>query len=252
MPRVLLGMPGYSPQVHFDAARAFFLPTRRETTELQVDLLRHQSSLLAGTFNGLWASALNRMEREDPPIEYFAMLHSDIAPVDGWLDDLYAELLACGADVLAAVVPIKDQRGLTSTGIERDDIWHPRRITLKELELLPETFTDADVGGELLLNTGCWICRLGNWAKLVHFTIQDDIVRHPETGLWRAVVQPEDWDFSRKCRTLGLKLAATKKIRLNHFGEVGWASYAHPYGWDYDTQNCRSEEMQPMEGGDDP
>lgn len=33
---------------------------------------------------------------------------------------------------------------------------------------------------------------------------------------------PEDWNFSRQCHALGVKVAATQKLTLIHYGRMGW------------------------------
>lgn len=143
-------------------------------------------SLLAESFNAHWKTALN-MQLAGKPVLYFAMLHDDIVPEDFWLDKLLDELERTGADIISAVVPIKDARGLTSIAIDDpDDPWATyRRLTMKEVHGLPETFTAQDClnaglsGGvlrPLLLNTGCWACRMDRpWRHKVHFEIHNAI-----------------------------------------------------------------------------
>ncbi len=46
-----------------------------------------------------------------------------------------------GADVIATVVPIKDNRGLTSTGLQDPDTLQIRRLTMTEVFRLPVTFS---------------------------------------------------------------------------------------------------------------
>ena len=71
-----------------------------------------------------------------------------------------------GADVVSTVLPIKDRRGVTSTAIDDpEDEWTPlRRLTMREVHRLPETFSaQADCGypnNALLVNTGCFVLDL--------------------------------------------------------------------------------------------
>ena len=214
-----LGMPGYG-EVTAAAARAFSRASRQD--DKRISHQYNEGSLLASNFNRLWVSALNAV-RMGKCIEYFAMQHADIAPQDWWLDRLVAELEANDLDMLGVVAPIKDSHGLTSIALDRPDgdTWRPlSRLTMAEVRSLPPTFTSANVGHPLLLNTGLWVCRFDpRWVSKVHFEINDRIVQTPD-GEYHAQVEPEDWFFSRLCHELGLRIGATRKIRLDHRGSV--------------------------------
>ena len=163
----------------------------------KVTCVEHGGSLLAQTFNSFWCSALCLQEAGEE-ITHFAMLHDDIVPESGWLELLYEEIEACGADVLSAVVPLKDSYGLTSTAISGPDnpFIRERRLSLEEVYRLPETFTIEDTGyldRMLLANTGCWICKFDRpWRKeedengdlKVFFTINDRIRRREDKRLY--------------------------------------------------------------------
>lgn len=183
-------------------------------------------SLLASNFNALWCGALNAVH-EGEKIAYFAMLHDDLGLQDFWLDDLIAELERCNLDVLGVVSPIKDVRGMTSVALHNPgDNWRPKcRLTMTEVHQLPETFTSADLGYDLLINTGCWVCRFDmSWAPLVHFTINDRIVIDSKTGRYEAQVEPEDWYFSRLLHELNLRVGATRRLPVQHRGELDFTS----------------------------
>src|SRR6185369_4047614 len=100
------------------------------------------SSLLCDNFNQFWALARNNYEAGC--IDGFAMIHADVEAEGGWLDILHEEMLAVGADLISARIRIKDGRGFTSTALDLEDPWRPRRLTQKEFARLPATFTDAD------------------------------------------------------------------------------------------------------------
>src|SRR5689334_16752230 len=87
-------------------------------------------SLLALMFNLLWCRALN--QRAGRGWTHFAMHHSDIEAPAGWADTLVDEMERVGADVLSCVVPIKDNRGLTSTGWQDPHTRRIRRFTMAE------------------------------------------------------------------------------------------------------------------------
>jgi predicted O-methyltransferase YrrM len=201
------------------------------------------SSLLGNSFDSHWATALN-FQASGQPVTHFAMLHSDIVPQDWWLDQLLHDLQEAKADVCAAVVPIKDARGLTSTAIDNpNDGWDVlRRLTLQEVARLPEVFTAADCGypdNLLLANTGCWVCDFTRpWRFRVNFEIRNRIVyktkegevldpsrfyrTYPPDGKWQTQVRPEDWEFSRKVGRLGGKVICTRRVKLTHPGELPW------------------------------
>jgi SAM-dependent methyltransferase len=180
--------------------------------------VRPESSVLTEAHNQGWAAALNMSPR--PAI--FAQQHADISAEPGWLDTLIEELATHNAGLIAAVVAIKDARGLSSTSVY-DPAWRThRRITMRELQGLPETFSVSDIpwappGAILLNNTGLWACRFGDWCEQIVFTIRDFILRSPE-GEYASTFWPEDWNFSQDAARLGVKVMATRKIAVDHFG----------------------------------
>lgn len=224
--RAFLGMPSYGDMTA-GAALGFFraslgrVMVDGQEQALVVDRVHRAGSLLANIFNGLWCSCINT-HRNGRPVDYFAMLHSDVEPPEGWLDSLIDEMESRDLDLLGVVVPIKSQQGLTSIALQNPngDSWRPLcRLTMQEVMKLPETFTAEDVGYELLLNTGCWVCRFDMaWATQVKFTINDEIRFDEKLGGYVAEVEPEDWYFSRRCREIGLRIGATRKVPLNHAG----------------------------------
>lgn len=228
-------MPGYG-ECSFGASRALWNASRGGAGKLEVDIKVGTSSLLAANFNQMWCWALN--ENRKRKVHYFAMLHSDCEPVDGWLDILINELEARDLDVLGTVVPIKDTQGVTSLALDRPDkdTWRPLcRLTMHEVMQLPETFTSEDCGHNLLLNTGCWVCRFDEeWAKQVCFTINDRIVID-QHGTYHAQVESEDWYFSRLCHELELKLGATRKVPLDHKGAMSFSNQ-RVWGNEYDVR----------------
>lgn len=237
--KTFLGMPGYGLQSS-DAGRGLWR-ARRDMRNVVVEY--RQGSLLAANFNGLWCSALNLCHRGQN-VKYFAMLHDDIGPQDGWLDVLIDEMESKNLDLLGVVVPIKDIKGVTSTAIDGETNWRPKcRLTIKEVMSLPETFTSDDIGGRLLNNTGCWVCRFDpEWARKVHFTINDRIVFNRSTDRYEAEVEPEDWYFSRLCHELNLKIGATRKVQVTHRGAMEFVNY-RPWGNPFDQALVSSSQL---------
>ncbi len=203
--KMFLGMPMGRQQAHPYATRAFF---RASQGEIQMPIMEMMatSSLLPFSFNQLWLTAKNN------DADYFAMIHSDVVPDMGWLDVMYKELLETGADVLSAVIPIKNSSGLTSTALESSDPWSPRRLTLYEIFDREETFFDP----LLLVNTGLWICKMKSfWNTKDLIFHQEDSYRETKNGL-EPLTLSEDWGFSRQARTNGARLFATRKVKLYH------------------------------------
>ena len=235
--RYLVTMPRYSHQADLEAAAAFMQPVKAGS-----DLVFHAfspgGSLLANVMNICWGAACDLFDAGE--LEGFAMIHSDVAPAEaGWLDALHEQMLEHKADVLSVVAPIKDERGLSSTAVDdTGNLWRPRRLTMKELKGLPPVFTSADVGAPLLINTGLMVVKFGSWCDRICFTVRDMIEKGPD-GLRRAMAQSEDWDFSRQCHCLGLKVAATRTLKLHHHGDYGWSNQGS-WGWETDRMNRKA------------
>jgi hypothetical protein len=231
-PLVALAMPRYARSVACaDAAHAYYFATKRGVSRM---LLRKATSLGIRCFNMLLADALNA--RREYPITHFAMIHDDQAADEGWLDVLMDELDATGADMVSAVVPIKNQHGLTSTAVDVEGApWIVRRLTMTEVFDLPETFGIEDIPwrlphSQLLVNSGLWVMRLDTWADDIfprdnptgaarparlHFNDHARLVQLPN-GEYASEDISEDWDWSRQIVALGLRPVATRKVKLYH------------------------------------
>jgi len=242
--KVLLAMPTHDNRLHAGTSVAALSTPVGPDTSLAVETVSKPASLLAFNINTLWCFALNNRDK----YRYFAMLHNDIVPENGWLDTLHSELTASGADIIGVAAPIKDGRGVTSCGIGYADEWRvpKKRFTLKELSELPQTFDSEQAGhpGEpMLLNTGCWLAELssdkwltaeeyrGTQALRIYFTITDRILL--EDGLWAPRVQSEDWFFSLRLWEVGLRAVCTTAVGIEHIGDFGFSNRA-VYGQEHD------------------
>ncbi len=179
------------------------------------------TSVLTQCFNTLLAEALNA--RETDGVTHFAMLHNDVIPGRFWLDMLFEEMQSGGYDMVSTVVPIKNHKGLTSTGIDTPgNPWSVRRLTMSEVYDLPETFTAQDIPfradeSQLLCNTGCWLMRLDQpWVDGLHFRQQDRIAWSLSEQKYAAQSISEDWDFSRQLVGRGCRIAATRRVPIQH------------------------------------
>lgn len=180
------------------------------------------SSLLTFDFNNMLCLVLN-----DGSYEWFVMLHSDVAPVHpSWLDDLLDLAERHGADVMSVALPIKNTNGLTSTAIDTHP-WRPRRLTIRELVDLPETFGNAlcrdKFGGNLLVNTGCMAVRVGDWLKGAVFDFSNAIIKGDD-GRYTPYVEPEDWKFSRWCHANEKRVVVTRAVPAVHYGHHGFTN----------------------------
>lgn len=204
-------------------------------------VVARECSLLNWNFNWLWARALNGTVSEK--YTHFAMQHDDIIPPEGWADVLIDELERTGADIISAVVPLKDTRGLTSTGVRDPETGNNRRLTMAELYQLPETFglddclaTGITAGPNpnlLIVNTGLWVCRFDRpWIQpgvFSGFQCADGIIRLGD-GQCVAVCQPEDWVWSEWAHRTGLKVLATRRVPVAHLGNGG-KEYRSDHVW---------------------
>lgn len=138
---------------------------------------------------------------------------------------------ACGADLVSAVVPIKQPPPVpTSTGIGLwSDPWAVQRyVQVGDRAAMAETF-GAEICGEgevLLVNTGCFLADLRHpawdqFAEAGGFAFETRIERDEATGRRMASIQPEDWRMSRFLQERGARLAATWSVSLRH-GGWGW------------------------------
>lgn len=224
----------------------------RRTTGRGHRLLQTESrpdSLLCCNFNWYWADALNR---RGEGITHFAMLHDDINPEPGWLETLLRELDMAGADLVSAVAPLKDLRGLSSTAVCDPRTNTVRRLAIAETDKLPVTFDaaqaralfrwqsavaedggdPADDGGgpdwHLLVNTGCWVCRFTEpWVEEFFFEERNEIVRGAD-GVFRAQCFSEDWLASLRLSCNKLRVLATRAVKLGHRGDF---DYPNSGGW---------------------
>lgn len=185
-------------------------------------------SLLAHGFNQAWCLALNM--REAGEITHFLLLHSDIVPVDtDWFKQLYNIMRANQLDVLSTIVPLKSSKGLTSTAIEGETVWSPRRLTMTEVMKMEETWTRPD----LLFNSGLLLVNMASpKVTSLYFTINDRISK--QDGKWVTDVESEDWNFARQCKHLGLKFGVTRKVKVHHVGTMAYGNYERWGTWETD------------------
>ena len=208
----------------------------------KMKLAASNNSLLCFSFNLLWSAAMNHRAAG---LTHFGMQHDDIIPPLEWVDILVDDLEASSADVISSVVPIKDDRGITSTGVRNWLTGEIRRLTMHEVFQFPETFTIEDVHAAgikanpngnpadeyLIVNTGLWVCRFDRpWAKKFPGFRTQDQVRIDADGRCEAVSLSEDWLFSEWAARNGLSVLATRKAALGHWQDGKEYRNDHPWG----------------------
>lgn len=186
----------------------------------RVSIMECSSSFLTATFNHLWCAALNL--RETRRITHFLLLHDDVIPLGhAWIQTLLDEMQRVDAKVLSLIMPVKDKRGLVSTALD-DGSLMPVGFTTSQIQNMPVTFTHDD----LLINTGCLLVKFDEpWVERICFTVHNAIRRNEKTGKFEATAAPEDYDFSRQCRKMGIPVWATRKVKAEHMGHFRFPNY---------------------------
>lgn len=241
-PVVYLVMPHRDLQCNLGAAAGLHFASNNKLRQV---VSNYGTSVLTQCFNHLLAEALTA--RNTDGVTHFAMLHNDVIPCRYWLDILMEELNAGDYDMVSAVIPLKNPKGLTSTGLGTDSLWNVRRLTMTEIYDLPETFSAKDVSyrpvdnGQLLLNTGCWLMRLDQpWVEGLCFRQQDMIAWSIIDQKYVAQSISEDWDFTRQLLGRGCRVAATRKVPIIH--ERPEFHNRAPWGeWKTDEEYFRTE-----------
>ena len=237
IPQVYLGCPEYhAADEHSVLARYSAINPDAEPGEA-VKLCRSPrvvgSSLLPRTFNTLFCEAMDL--RDEGKCTHFAMLHDDIWPDNFWLNVLWREMQASGADLVSVVMPIKDApwwRTSTAIGLVDDPWVVPRYIRAEDREVLPVTFGPEHVcqEGEVLLhNTGCWLADLRHscWDEFCDvggFGFETRITKEPD-GTRLSWIQSEDWRMSRFIQARGARAVATYAVKARHRGYCWWSNY---------------------------
>jgi hypothetical protein len=241
MANVFIACPTYGGVMSTPTARSIWGTATQAHTIFPV---AEDFSLVPWNCNRHWCTALNN--RQADQLQWFAMIHSDIAPEPWWLDKLITEAEAQNADLLSAVVPIKNQQGMTSTAILRPggpfgafhrlslaQLFHPSfpqtfdiHMAVDALEKLPPELRVEGLPREaLLVNTGLMVLRLDRpWAnERIWFDDLNGIVRID--GKLQAVCKSEDWHFSHRVAQEGGRVMATTAIHLIHTGACAYPSH---------------------------
>lgn len=227
-PIIFLGLPLGSRQCDIGAAMSWCAMCSRRPDRYDIKLSR---GMLGYTFNNLWKDALNL--RADG-CTHFAMIHSDVEADDWWLDTLWDIIHERNADMVSAVISLKDGEQNTSTGIQAREGGQIRKLNFKEVWKLPETFSARDVdptgNSVLALNTGLWIAdihkpwvdeKVGN--ELVFSWTSRGGIRYVN-GEYESWVHSEDYIVTPELGRRGCVMLATKAVTPGHWGWVRFGS----------------------------
>lgn len=253
---LLIGIPTYDEHVHARLMMALLAEARREDAPPHA-ILEKASSALTATFNYLWCMALNNR----PAVTHFLMIHADVVPFEpGFLRSLLDELERTGAGLLSALLPIKDEKGLTSTAFlddlaladqplgDRPRPFTRRRLTVREAEQLPETFGAPDLARlfgakaerpAILANTGLMLVDMRqSWVDGMLFDIGNRLFCD-EQGRYAVDFDPEDWRFSLEAQRRGARVLVTRKVKAFHAGQMKFPNWGAWGEWKRDKEGTR-------------
>lgn len=229
--RIRFGLPG--PSADWGAIEGMM----QSSVEHEVTRPKNFGHGHVGNFDNLWNEANNAHEAGD--CDLYVMMHGDVHPLDAdWLDVMVEVMDRRRVPLVSAVVAIKDNRQVVSSGLVMDPSqpWVGRMIKLEHLKTLPLDFDAADLGhpgNPLLHNNGCILFDLrddrwratdaeGNSRFCWNFPRRN---RRNADGLWVSEGNSEDWQFSRAAHEMGIPSVLTRRVRLAHRGTVYFPNY---------------------------
>lgn len=230
---VVLIAPSSIGWMHRGAAQGAYLwPT---AGKYRVMPLEEKGKHLDSTMNKLWAGTLNGRAGVD--ICYCAMIDQNVEPENFWVDTLTDELERTGADLLSVVVPVTDERGITTTAVAcaKDDCC-VKQLTMKEIVELPVTFDITAVGKKpddiLLVDTKLWVCNFKKpWVEkfaLEQSFQEKTVIFKDNQGRFGTKSTLIGWHLSRYIQAQGGKVMATRVVRAGLWGD--WF-YENNDGW---------------------
>lgn len=106
-----------------------------------------QTSLLAACFNMTLTQAMRW--RDQGKCDYFLMLHDDIFPSHAdWFEELWGAYKDSGASLICAVSPIKSEKGLTSIGIDVENVDDKKEANDLLSSWKKNSVTDPEIAAE--------------------------------------------------------------------------------------------------------
>lgn len=224
-PRIIVVTPYYGPiSMGLHHALQGAVKDRDELTVVKE--AQASSSVLPHCFNMLLGLALDA--RDMGEVSHMAMLHADVVPKKGWLNDLWREMWFHNLDAVSAVVPIKGTSGRTSTAVgSTEDRWKVKRcVYLKDRDARQTAIRSDSMTGDdvLLINTGCMLIDLRRdyWNDFA-FEFHARIKRTAQGRL--AESRSEDWEMSHHLHQHGARYGATWAVKLCHEGGGKFHNY---------------------------
>jgi hypothetical protein len=241
---VLLGVPFYD-KIHHKVIASWRRSHNPKGPNKVSDWIS-QNSFPMMNFNDIWCYGLNG--RKTHGFDRVMMQHADVVPLNPcWVDIAVRELAESGADLMGFVLPIKDERSLSSTMLIDEETSNTRQLTMEEILELPKRFDSSEFPGyQLCVGTGLWIADITKpWAEKVWFDTPSRIVKH-EDGTFHAQTVSDDFFFSRWLHRLGAKVMASRALTVAHVGDF---DYRNDQAWNEGAVRATSS---PVAWGDVP
>lgn len=182
--------------------------------DVEVHVVSHEDNVTCNNFNSMLALCMNK-----GIYDYFALLHGDVAPADGFIDAMLESIESHDLDATHCPQRYKNDSGKVMTALGRiGKFWGPNReLTTAELSGLPQTFTAADLSNLwdmpdriMLPATGCMLLRLGDWIQTFPgFQMIYEFGRRQDNGEWVARCVTEDYWFGHWAGKHGVKVGCT-------------------------------------------
>lgn len=84
--KIFIAIPTYDGRAEVMTCFRVFCQATNGPLKDRLGFRSETSSVLTQTFNALWSMALTQQQR-GADIRYFAMVHADVVPQVGWLDN---------------------------------------------------------------------------------------------------------------------------------------------------------------------
>jgi hypothetical protein len=254
--KVLVGLPQHAGVMSAQTFQSGLTAQSLQGHDVQFQVLG--LSLLARNFNQLFKNAWKH------GFDVFVLHHSDIlayplteeGAVSSWLDILIERMYHMKAACISVASPIKSEAGHTSFGMQLekgDNPWSLRRITIKQLNKLPQTISREDcckllklnpnTAGAMLINTGVLVMDLRNFMwnteRWPGFQIKDKLAWNKECTDCEPFTEPEDWRLSRWLHDRDWPYYCVRDIGIDHVGVKIYKNHGY---WGFE---CDDTPIQP-------
>lgn len=207
--KVFIAIPNYKEAIHSGILSSMLHASQRGAIHT---LHAPSTAIWVSQLNKIWVKAL---ESRKAGVTHLFILHSDVVVVSpNWLDFLLDEMREIKVDLLSSVCRIKEEDSdAISVAVETSS--GDKRLTLRDIP-----FGITLIRDDLLVNNGCLLIDIrGKWVEDIYWEMKNGIINN------KVYCESEDWLFCKKARKLGVKIAATNKIKVEHWGLVPFRSY---------------------------